>query len=73
MYPLRNRLFLIALIAFSVVGAALILTLPALFSPHQEFQAQLSGFLSGLTLVLGITTLALRPPRRTARDGPARD
>ncbi|KNC18781.1 hypothetical protein AC792_10180 [Arthrobacter sp. RIT-PI-e] len=69
---MRNRLFLISLIAFSVVGAALILTLPALFGPQNEFQAELSGFLAGLALVLGITTLALRASRGTTGEGPAR-
>lgn len=67
-----SRSFIVSLIAFSVVGAALILTLPALFGPQGEFQAQLSGFLAGLALVLGITTLALRASRGTTGDGPAR-
>ena len=72
MSGIASRLFLVSLIAFAVAGAALILTIPPLFGEYVPNQAWLSGLLSGLTLVFGVTTLALRPHRGTAPENPRR-
>ncbi len=65
-----SRLFLGSLIGFAVAAAVLILTIPALFGPHEAYQVWLTACLGGLSLALGALVISLRPPRGTAPQDP---
>ena len=63
-----NRLFLTFLIGFSVSAAALILTIPAIFGPHEPQQAMLTMILGAVTAILAVGALLLRPRRHGVAD-----
>ncbi|WP_341393251.1 hypothetical protein [Arthrobacter sp. G119Y2] len=67
-----NRLFLGTFIGLAVLGSALLLSLPALFSPHDPAQLWLTGTLGGLTLLLAVAVLVMRfrQQRFPERRGP---
>lgn len=65
-----NRLFTGLLLGMALAGAALVLTLPALFGSPEPHQFWITAALGGLTAILGIALILLRPPRRDhQRDG----
>lgn len=65
-----NSLFLALFIGMVVTGAALILSIPPLFGPHEPHQARTTGVLGGLSLAFAVGTLHSRPrrPRPTDRN-----
>ena len=58
-----NRVFIGLLIAMALTASVLVLTLPALFGPHEPHQPWLSVALGSLTAVLGAALILLRPAR----------
>lgn len=65
-----NRVLLGLLIAMALAAAALVLTIPALFGPHEPHQFWLTAVLGGITAVLGIALILLRPRRTDAASTP---
>lgn len=59
-----NRMLLGLVIGLSLSGAALVLSLPAVFGPHEPYQAWLATILGGVTAVLAVAVILMRPPRR---------
>lgn len=59
-----NRMLLGLVIGLSLSGAALVLSLPAVFGPHEPYQAWLAMILGGVTAVLAVAVILMRPPRR---------
>lgn len=59
-----NALFLALFIGMASVGAALIWSVPPLFSPHEPYRVWMTGILGSLFLVLTVGTLYLRPTKR---------
>ena len=71
-----NRLFLGTFIGMAVLGAALLLSIPGLFSPHDSQRLWLTGILGGLTLLLAGAVLGMRFrerrfPGRRGPNGPS--
>lgn len=66
-----NALFLTLLIGTALVGAGLIWSIPALFSPHEPYQVWVTGILGGLFVILAVGTLYLRPPNPRSSHGKA--
>ncbi|KQO03002.1 hypothetical protein ASF21_01245 [Arthrobacter sp. Leaf234] len=58
------RAFLALFIGLFIAGAALVLSLPAVFGPHEHYQAWLAMILGGVTAVLAVAVILMRPPRR---------
>lgn len=52
-------------IAMILAASALILSLPALFRPHEPHQFWLTAILGGVTAVLVVAVILLRPPKHT--------
>ncbi|TYC96306.1 hypothetical protein FQ377_14040 [Arthrobacter echini] len=61
-----NRTFLALFIGLVVSGAALILTLPAIFGPHESSQAMLTMILGGVTAIFAIGTILMRPQKHSS-------
>jgi hypothetical protein len=61
-----NRIFLTLFIGLVVSGAALILTLPAIFSPHESIQIMLTLILGGVTAIFAIGVILMRPQKHPA-------
>jgi len=58
-----NRVFVGLLIAMALAASALVLSIPALFGPHEPYQFWLTGTLGALTAILGTALTLLRPPK----------
>ena len=56
-----NRVLMGLLIALALAASALILTIPALFGSPEPHQVWLTAVLGGLTALLGIALIFLRP------------
>lgn len=65
-----NRVLMGFLIAMAVAASALVLTIPALFGPHEPHQFWLTAVLGGITAVLGIALILLRPGRNNSVSTP---
>jgi hypothetical protein len=61
-----NRIFLTLFIGLVVSGAALILTLPAIFGPHESIQTMLTLILGGVTAIFAIGVILMRPQKHPA-------
>lgn len=72
MRNMSNMLFLALLIGMALAAAALILSVPPLFRPHERYQVWITGTLGCLSLVLAVGTLYLRPTQ-PRRSGPGAD
>lgn len=55
-----NATFLVAFTGMFVAGAALILSLPPLFRPHEPHQVWIAGALASLFVAFALGTLWLR-------------
>lgn len=60
-----NRAFIVLFIGFVVSASALILTIPAIFSPHGSSQAMLTMVLGGLSAIFAVGVILMRPPRNS--------
>lgn len=63
-----NPLFLALFMGMVLTGAALILSIPPLFSPHEPYQVLLTGVLGVLSLALAAGASYLRPGKPRAPD-----
>jgi hypothetical protein len=68
-----SPLFIAVLLGFALTGAALILSIPPLFEPHEPARAWTTAGLAGLAIVLAVGMLHLRPGRRPPPAGDADD
>ena len=59
-----SALFIAVLLGFALTGAALILSIPPLFGPHEPSQVWTTAGLAGLAIVLAGGMLYLRPFQR---------
>lgn len=68
-----SPLFIVVLLGFALTGAALILSIPSLFEPHEPAQVWTTAGLAGLAIVLAVGMLHLRLGRRPPPAGDADD
>lgn len=66
-----DALFIVVLLGFACTGAALILSIPPLFEPHEPARVWTTAGLAGLAIVLAVGMLRLRPGRRSPPAGNA--
>ncbi len=64
MSHITNRLFFGIFIAMALAAAALILSIPPLFSLHEQYRLWLTLVLGGLTVALGVAVVLMRPSNR---------
>ena len=63
-----NALFLVLFIGMTLTGAALILSIPTLFGPHEPYHVGTAGVLGGLYLAFAVGTFYLRPTKPRSPD-----
>lgn len=68
-----SPLFIAVLLGFALTGAALILSIPPLFEPHEPARAWTTAGLAGLAIGLALSMLRLRPGRRPPPGGNAHE
>ncbi|MDJ0316856.1 hypothetical protein [Arthrobacter antibioticus] len=60
-----TRVFMGLFIAMVLMASALILSLPALFGAYEPHQFWITVTLGGITAILIVALILLRPPKRT--------
>ncbi|TFD86962.1 hypothetical protein E3T61_13905 [Cryobacterium lactosi] len=63
-----SRTFFALFIGLVVSGAALVLTLPAIFGPHESSQAALTMILGGVTAIFAIGIILMRPKKQNSAE-----
>lgn len=58
----KSRAFLVVFIAMVAAGAGLVLTLPALFGPHDPYQVWVAALFGAITLGAAVAVILMKPP-----------